>query len=127
MTKIITTLLQHRYDYLGIIGSGVCLVHCLLPTLLLLVNINLIETPFFNYVFLVISFIAVFNVTYHQRQWYLTAWLWGAFGLTALGVLFEDDLPGLEYLLYISTLALIVGHIRNIRHNQHCHACENDD
>jgi hypothetical protein len=117
---------RHRTwsDYLGIASSSICFVHCILPPLLMLFNIGLTETPEFNYLFLFISFIAVFNTTRYHPHKGVVGWLWAAFCLTSLGVLFEDDLPVLEYLIYLSTLALIGGHIWNIWYARKCMACK---
>jgi hypothetical protein len=119
--------LSNFFDYLGIASSGLCFIHCILPPLLLIFNISIAETPGFNYLFLFISFIAVFNATKHHSKSSLVIWLWLAFALTSMGILFEEDFPHLEYLVYTSSFALIGGHIWNIKHCQTCKVKESDN
>jgi hypothetical protein len=120
---------KYFYDYLGIAGSGLCLIHCLaIPFLFyvqnafaqkLLESLNL-ENIYFEYSFVLLCFIAVFSTTKHNDSWKINTSFWLFFTLFAISVLFEDDFKYLDLLGYGASIGLIITHIININYCKKC-------
>lgn len=120
---------KNIYDYLGIAGSGLCLIHCLaMPTLFFIQNSfakdlvkgwNL-ENVYLDYLFVLLCFFAVFSVTKYGNSWKITTSFWLFFLLFSISILFEEDFEYLNFLGYGASLGLITIHIININHIKKC-------
>jgi FtsH-binding integral membrane protein len=114
----------HLPDILGILASGLCLVHCIAsPVLMALLIREPREGAFENlleFVFLSGSFLAVYFSTRRHTDRLLPILLWFFFAAFAFSVLFEEDFSFTEPMGYIAASGLVISHIANIRH---CHKC----
>ncbi len=109
------------YDYVGIASSGLCFLHCtLLPVVLVAMKAGETEYPFFDFLFLGVSFVAVYFSVRHHQGTLLKKMLWGFFGLLAVSILMEEVSPVFEYLGYVAALGLISAHVYNIRYCRTC-------
>ena len=113
-------------DSVGIISSLLCLIHCIsLPILISaqplaarFVDENL---HFLEYVFLGLSFLAVYFSTRSSHVTQRMKWaFYIIFSLFALGIFFEEQLAWLTYLAYVGSAGLIVMHIISLRHGIRC-------
>lgn len=120
---------SYLFDYLGIAGSGICLIHCLFTPILIFLKPYLQDTllngvpdehHYWDYAFLLISFIAVFSATQHTNSKKITKWFWVFFSLFAIAILFEDDFKYLPFLGYAASIGLIITHFVNIKHCKKC-------
>ncbi len=120
---------KQYYDYLGIAGSGMCLIHCLaMPTLFFIQNLFArelfkgldLENIYLDYLFVLVCFFAVYSVTKRSNSQKVNTSFWLFFGLFSISVLFEENFEYLEYLGYIASLGLIITHIVNINHIKKC-------
>ncbi|MES2518504.1 MAG: MerC domain-containing protein [Bacteroidota bacterium] len=119
---------KYFYDYLGIISSGICLIHCLATPILFFVQryfqkklqSDAYENQYWDYVFLLVSFIAVFSTTQHLKSRRIIVVFWAFFTLFAVAILFEDDFKYLNFLGYTSSIGLIITHLLNIKHCKKC-------
>ena len=108
-------------DYLGILSAFICLLHCLAGPLLLGAAMHLHDHSSFvlwqewNYLFLVFGFGAVWWSSKHTHSRILRIGLWVTFGLLALAVGLENYAEKLHYLVYFSSVGLIIAHIFNLR------------
>ena len=111
-------------DWWGILSSGLCLVHCLLPPLLLLFHWQHAEALHIpegiEYVFLLVSLWAVVHALRQHRNRFLQVFLCVAFVLLSVGILLEARGAFFQYLSYAGSLLLIGGHIANIRYCRQC-------
>lgn len=110
-------------DVLGISSSLVCLAHCLAGPIMLGAAAHAHDTseagswwlhPGWNYVFLVLSFVAVRFSVRHMASRVLRRVLWGTFGLLGIALLFESAGEWLEYAVYAASGLLIVLHTASL-------------
>jgi hypothetical protein len=120
-------LLRHRADYLGITGSVLCIIHCLITPILVmtstLLNHDTLRVGFLSldYLFIAINIGAVWSASRHTSRPIRLA-LWGFLCLFAVGLLLEDLDEGFEYLAYAASAGLVAGHLLNIRYCRTHHA-----
>ena len=124
------TMKRKFYDYLGITGSGLCLIHCLaMPVLFFIQNSFAkdflkgmdLENIYLDYLFVLLCFCAVIVVTRNSNSRKINASFWLFFLLFSISVLFEEDFEYLNFLGYGASLGLIITHIININHIKKCH------
>jgi MerC mercury resistance protein len=108
------------YDMAGITSALLCTVHCLvIPALFLLkfswTDNNNIKLPDWwesvDYVFLVISFIAVFHSARHTPAKAIKVSLWLFWSILAVAIIFSKDF---HWLAYVASAGLITTHFLNI-------------
>ncbi|PRY29125.1 MerC mercury resistance protein [Spirosoma oryzae] len=121
------SLSRHRADYVGITGSVLCIIHCLITPVLVmtsaLLNYESLRIGFLSldYLFIVINVIAVWSAS--QRATSPIRWaLWGFLALFALGLLLEDYSEWFEYMAYAASAGLVGTHLLNIRQCRATHA-----
>ncbi|WP_019991470.1 MerC domain-containing protein [Rudanella lutea] len=120
-------LLKQRADYLGITGSVLCIIHCLITPMAVmtstLLNHDTLRIGFLSldYLFIGINIVAVWSASRHTSGPIRVA-LWSFLALFAAGLLLEDISPIAEYLAYAASLGLVVTHLANIRHCRTHHA-----
>ena len=116
-----------KSDYLGIIGSTLCALHCAFTPFIVaaLSAVKTVEASWewLDYVFIALCFWAVFHSTKHSNSKKIRMGLWAAWAVFATGILLEDVAEGMNYLAYTGSAALVVLHILNIRHFKHCEKC----
>lgn len=119
-------------NLLGAVASGLCVIHCAVTPLLFVAKPMLEEatsehehlhgSPFwaaFDYIFLLLSFIAVYYSVRHTSHRSLKWVLWVSWVVFAAGILFEVfHLPYGHWLMYSGSIALVIGHLMNYRHCQ---------
>lgn len=125
--KMTWTQITVKSDWLGILSSGLCLLHCLATPFLFIMYANVGahgETVhpswwgFLDVVFLVLSFIAVcWSIQNTSKTWvaYALGLAWLLLSFIVLNEKFEL-LPLAEEAIYFPTLSLIGLHIYNRRY-----------
>lgn len=112
-----------KSDTLGVTTSVVCLVHCVITPFIFIAQTNSVvgceSTPFWwkilDYIFLVISFLAVYrSIKTTSSNWIKPA-MWGSWLLLFIVIINEklQLLPLSETIIYIPTVALIILHQYN--------------
>lgn len=121
------SLSRHRADYVGITGSVLCIIHCLITPVLVmtsaLLNYESLRIGFLSldYLFIVINVIAVWSAS--QRATSRVRWaMWGFLALFAVGLLLEEYSELFEYVAYAASAGLVVTHLLNIRQCRATHA-----
>lgn len=113
-------------DRIGIISSSLCLVHCIALPLLISLQPALIsflhdDMHFVEYIFLLLSVVAVFFATRSTHMSDSTRKLfYVVLGVFTLSILLGERFHWLHYIGYLGSFALIVLHIINIRQCQRC-------
>lgn len=118
-------ILTQKSDTFGMLTSALCLIHCLATPFIFVTQsaTACCDTPTpaywksLDYIFLFISFLAVYwSVKNTSKNWIRYAF-WGVWGLLALVVLNEKFkwFAWPETLIYVPTLGLVVLHFYNRR------------
>ena len=114
----------NKADFIGVLSSSVCLVHCLATPLLIAFGAGVISSPLVKYLFLIFSFSAVISTTKHQKFTKIAILLWISF----LGFLFSNLLQEhYHYLHYTGcffAILLIIGHLLNSKLNHYTSNCK---
>lgn len=109
-----------KADYIGIAGSVLCIVHCLLVPALAFgssfahnhhSNAGLLSLDYF---FILINAVAVYYATRDHKSLPLRLLLWGALGLFSVSLVFENQNGVFSWLGYVGSGLLIMGHLLNI-------------
>lgn len=119
-------------DWLGAAASGLCAVHCTLTPLFFAAKPALAGTVgehahghglwvILDYVFLVLSLLAVWYSARHTTHATLKWVLWAAWGVFAFGLLAEPlELAYGKWFMYAGSIVLVIAHLKNYRHCQKC-------
>lgn len=106
-------------DAVGISAAVLCLIHCIVFPLLLIIPLGISHNPYIDLAFLIIGGVVVFNVTQKTTHQWLKLLFWLSLTLILISVMtdliFEVHLP----LIYIGAAGLITGHIINFKNHKH--------
>lgn len=106
-------------DAVGISAAVLCLIHCIVFPLLLIVPLGISHNPYIDLAFLCIGTVVVFRVTKKITNRWLKFLFWISVTLIFISVLtdliFEIHIP----LIYLGTAGLIAGHIINFKNHKH--------
>ncbi|MBC3789014.1 MerC domain-containing protein [Spirosoma utsteinense] len=122
-----TDLLSRKADYIGITGSVLCLIHCLITPVLLMTSALMRDEHLrigflsLDYVFIGVNIIAVYAATRGHVSPGIKRALWGFLALFATGILLEDVSESFELMGYIASAGLVMTHLLNIRQHQQKH------
>ncbi|RYC71761.1 MerC domain-containing protein [Spirosoma sordidisoli] len=123
-----TDLLSSKADYIGITGSVLCIIHCLVTPVLLMTTAVFQDEQLrvgylsLDYVFIGVNIMAVFFATRHHVQPTTKRALWGFLLLFATGIMLEDVNEFFEYVGYAASAGLVISHLINIRQHRLNHA-----
>ncbi|MBN8824334.1 MULTISPECIES: MerC domain-containing protein [unclassified Spirosoma] len=112
---------RQRADWIGITGSVLCIIHCLITPILVLTSTfiqhDALRMGFLSldYLFIGINILAVWSATRHTSGRIAGA-LWSLLALFATGLLLEKVHESFEFLAYAASLGLVVTHLLNIRY-----------
>jgi hypothetical protein len=116
-TKII------KSDIIGILNASICLVHCIATPILILIGAGFLTQPFVKYIFLIISFGALFKTTNKSKNNKINVLLWFSFCGFLFSTLFEEQYLWLEIFTYLFSFLIILGHVLNIKY---CKTCKDE-
>lgn len=135
MSESKTLLKQNKSDLLGALASGLCAIHCAVTPVMVIAkpfmhssaNYHSHGSGFWamlDYVFLVLSLLAVCfsskHTTHKTIRWVLwISWLVFTVGLLSEKIHFKHGI----WLMYAGSIALVLAHMTNYRH---CRNCENE-
>lgn len=117
----------NRADLVGIINTSLCMVHCLLTPILLAFLGSAEWLHDLSYLFLFLSFYAIWEATQHSTNSKVLSIIWLSFALLSVSILFEEDFKWLHYLNYVASIGIIGGHILNIRYCKQCNPNQQDE
>lgn len=117
-TSLSTPHTHGKADYIGVAGSVLCLVHCLItPALALGSSLSIDHHTAgggLDYLFILVNGLAVFFATREHRSPALRLFLWASFALFSVSLLLEHDFAGFKTLGYVGSGLLILGHLYNL-------------
>ena len=109
-----------KADYMGMAGSILCLIHCLITPALALgsslsVHSHAVGGIFnLDYLFILVNGIAVYFATREHRIPLLRVFLWGSWLLFSVSLLLENAHPFFKIMGYVGSGLLIAGHGYNL-------------
>lgn len=110
----------NKADFIGIISSTLCLMHCIATPLLIAFGAGFITNPFFKYLFLIISFLSIFKATENITSKKISLLLWISFWGFLFSTLFQEEYEWLHYSGYLFAILIIIGHVLNIKQCREC-------
>ena len=119
--------LSNKADYVGITGSILCIIHCLITPVLVLAGSFTQHSALrvgylsLDYVFIGVNILAVSFATRHYAPVAIKRSLWGFLALFSLALLLEDTAPLFEYVAYGASAGLVITHLLNIRQHRLSH------
>ena len=122
-----TDSLSRKADYIGITGSVLCIIHCMVTPVLLLTTSLLQDSTFrigylsLDYIFIGVNIVAVYLATRHHAPVRIKWSLWGFLFLFSLALLLENRAPVFTYIAYIGSAGLVISHLLNIRQHRLTH------
>ncbi|GEN70627.1 MerC domain-containing protein [Chryseobacterium lathyri] len=106
-------------DAVGISAAVLCLIHCVVFPLLMIIPLGISHNPYIDLAFLIIGAVVVYRVTKNIASSWLKLLFWSSIILISISVLadliFEIHIP----LIYVGAAGLITGHIINFRNHKH--------
>ncbi len=113
-----------KSDWIGIVSSGLCLIHCNLSILFFAFgfhfSLNNTFDGWLDYVFLLVSFCALYASCQSTSSSRLQLMFLLFFLLFAIGILFHDDFKIGRYLSIIGSIGLSITHVWNIWYCKKC-------
>lgn len=106
-------------DAVGLSAAFLCLIHCLVFPLLLMLPIAIVHNPYIDLVFLVIGFAVVFKLSGTIHSFWLKSLFWVSIILIAVSVAAELIFDKHIDLIYLGAAGLITGHIINFKNHKH--------
>lgn len=113
-------------DLLGATASSLCLIHCAATPFLFVAktcsatccSAAPLWWKFIDYLFIVISFIAIYYTSRSSTKNWVKVALWGNWALLAILILSESFAPGFfpESLIYFPAVAIIGLHYYNLKY-----------
>ncbi|AUD01896.1 MerC domain-containing protein [Spirosoma pollinicola] len=122
-----TDIFSRKADYIGITGSVLCIIHCLITPVLLLTSSVFQNSALrvgylsLDYVFIGVNIVAVYFATRHYAPHIIKRSLWGFLGLFSISLLLEDASPVFQYIAYAASAGLVITHLLNIRQHKVSH------
>ncbi|MEM6964651.1 MAG: MerC domain-containing protein [Bacteroidota bacterium] len=121
----------NRSDLMGALASGLCAIHCSLTPVLFIAAHPVLESTTnghshssvwwaaLDYIFLILSLIAVYFSAKHTKHTTIKWILWIAWGIFSLGLLSEPfHFAYGKWFMYIGSAVLVITHFQNYRHTQ---------
>ena len=119
-----TDSLSRKADYIGITGSVLCVIHCMVTPVLLLTSSVFQNTAVrvgylsLDYLFIGLNIVAVYFATRHYAPPVIKRSLWGFLSLFSVALLLEHTAPAFEYIAYLASAGLVITHLLNIRQHR---------
>lgn len=110
------------FDMLGISAAVLCLIHCLVFPLLMIIPFGFDHDVYIDMGFLLIGAAVVYNVTRTVRSKWLKITFWSAIGLIATSVLIDLLFHYHSPLIYIGAIILVTAHVINFKNHKHVKA-----
>lgn len=111
---------HNKADFIGIISSCICLVHCIVMPIIFLTHSAIHSTNYLDYIFLIVSFHAVFQATKYSNSKIIIVILWASFILFMIGILGGEENLKIHIIGMIGSVGQTIGHIFNINHCKKC-------
>lgn len=106
-------------DAIGISAAVLCLIHCIIFPLLMVIPLGISHNPYVDLAFLLIGTVVVYRVTKQTSVRWLKWLFWLSIILISISVVFDLIYEIHVPLIYVGAAGLIAGHIINFKHHKH--------
>lgn len=113
-----------KADIVGIVGSSLCVIHCLGVPMLTTFGYGISESPWIKYLFILLSFFAIYKSIESKENKKLSFFLLSSFAGFLFSSLFEEEFGWLHQAGILFSLLIITGHLISIRS---CKKCKNEE
>lgn len=107
------------FDMIGLSAAVLCLIHCLLFPVLMIIPLGIEHDVYIDAGFLLIGAAIVYRITGSLQSKRLKLTFWTAIGFITASVLLDMLFHIHSPLIYIGALLLIIAHIINFRNHKH--------
>ncbi|TAF31559.1 MAG: MerC domain-containing protein [Cytophagales bacterium] len=117
---------NHLADWLGMVSSIICLIHCLIVPFIISANTLLegIDVHFLpeghDYFFMLLAIVAAYFSTRKHLLNALSLCIWGFVLLFSVSVLLADRFDVFGYMLYVASAGLFLSHFIHARQKPKC-------
>lgn len=119
-TKIMNLKLKSYSDIIGIVGSTLCLIHCVATPLLIAIGAGFFASEELNYIFLGVAFFAIRHSTIHTHHKGIQYLLWTGFIGFSLSILLHDYAEWMHDASIVFSILIVIGHLWNLKHFKSC-------
>lgn len=106
-------------DLLGLSAAGLCLIHCLVFPLLMIIPFGIVHNVYIDLFFFLIGVIVVYRVTRYMKITWLKYLFWTSIVMIGISVLvdlvYHMHLP----FIYIGAITLVIAHLINFKNHKH--------
>lgn len=108
-----------NYDLIGITSSALCLLHCSILPLIMVIPVGISHNIYIDLVFLTIGTYPIYKILKNNINIYIKTLITTSFMLMFLSIIIEHFFHIHLYLIHIGSIGLILGHIINFKHHKH--------
>lgn len=100
-----------KLDILGISAATLCLIHCLVFPMLMIVPLGIAHNAYIDLAFLTIGLLIVFRITRNMNLGILKSLFWSGIGLIGISIFLDLLFHYHSPLIYIGTTTLVIAHV----------------
>ena len=104
-------------DYIGISAAVLCLIHCIVFPLLMIIPMGISHNPLIDLIFLIVGIAVVFRITKSTASLWLKVLFWSSVAVIAVSILLELIFHIHFELIYIGAIGLITAHLINFKNH----------
>ncbi|WP_294297260.1 MerC domain-containing protein [uncultured Chryseobacterium sp.] len=106
-------------DYIGISAAVLCLIHCIIFPLLMIIPLGISHSPIIDLLFMMVGAIVVFRITKTTESVLLKVFFWASITLIAISIGLDLIFNVHSELIFIGAAGLIIAHIINFKNHKH--------
>lgn len=115
------------YDLAGVGSSFLCFLHCNISVVFYAVRLSpdfvaACQWEFIDYIFLFVSFVAVYNSAKNTSNAWIATAFWLAYAIMFLSTVLPHNPVYMEYSALIGAFGLMIAHIWNMIYCQICNS-----
>lgn len=106
-------------DLIGISAAVLCLIHCIIFPLLMVVPLGISHNPYIDLAFLLAGTAVVLKITRNIRSTALKLLFWASVALIAISISLDFIFHIHSELIYAGATGLITAHLINFKNHKH--------
>ena len=106
-------------DILGVSAAFLCLIHCIVFPLLMIVPLGMSHNAYIDLFFLMIGAVLVYRITRKPINRWIKLLFWVSVSLIALSVALDLFFHLHSEIILIGAVGLIVAHLLNFKYHRH--------
>lgn len=106
-------------DYIGISAALLCLIHCIIFPLLMIIPLGISHNPYIDLMFLLVGATVVFRITKNIGSRWLKFLFWGSIVLIGISIGLDFIFHIHSELIFAGAAGLIIAHFINFKKHKH--------